>query len=327
MIRAFGVADVRAAEAVRLAQVPEGALMQRAASGLAATCLLLLRERRGRVSGARALLLVGAGNNGGDALWAGQRLAARGVQVVAVTLSASVHSEGLAALRSAGGRVRTAPRPGDGWPDATDPAGPALAGPVPGGPVRGGRASGDPVLTDADLTGTDLIIDGIVGLGGAPGLREPAAGLVARLLGDGGTGGAAEVRRPLVVAVDLPSGVDPDEGSTPAPHVRADVTVTFGAAKPCLLLPPASRAAGRVIEVDIGLRDLLPAAAAVERLEAADVAARWPVPGPGSDKYRRGVVGVVAGSAAYTGAAVLACGGALRAGAGMVRYVGPGPAA
>ena len=60
----------------------------------------------------------------------------------------------------------------------------------------------------------------------------------------------------------------------------------------------------------------------VVALEAADVADAWPFPGPGDDKYSRGVLGVVAGSAPYPGAAVLCVGGALRAGAGMVRFVG-----
>lgn len=55
----------------------------------------------------------------------------------------------------------------------------------------------------------------------------------------------------------------------------------------------------------------------------ADVAERWPVPDAGADKYSRGTVGIVAGSEAYPGAAVLAVSGAARAGAGMVRYVGP----
>jgi ADP-dependent NAD(P)H-hydrate dehydratase / NAD(P)H-hydrate epimerase len=301
MIGAFWVADVRAAEQIRLAQVPDGALMQRAAAGLAATCLRLLRERRGRVAGSAVLMLVGAGNNGGDALWAGARLAARGVRVTAALLAGQVHAEGLAALRAAGGRVI------------------AL------------ESVHDHAIVH-DHGGVELVLDGIVGLGGSPGLREPAASVVAQLgIGstssrdrDGDPGGG---RRPVVVAVDLPSGVAPDSGETPAPHVVADVTVTFGAAKPCLLLPPASRAAGRVVEVDLGLGPLLPARAAVERLRGADLAAAWPVPGPDDDKYRRGVVGVVAGSPAYTGAAVLVCAGALRAGTGMVRYTGPGPAA
>jgi hydroxyethylthiazole kinase-like uncharacterized protein yjeF len=325
MIRAFGVAQVRAAEGVRLAQVPEGALMQRAAAGLAATCLQVLRNRRGRVAGARALLLVGGGNNGGDALWAGQRLAVRGARVIAVPVARAVHLEGLNALRAAGGRVLGVeeflaeyaahdPRDRSELHDHHELH-------DHGGVEGAGGTAG---------WGFDLVVDGIVGLGGSPGLREPAAGLVARLrpkAGSGRTSGSGEVAgSPVVVSVDLPSGVDPDTGETPAPHVVADITVTFGAAKPCLLVPPASRAAGQVVEVDIGLGPLLPATAAVERLEGEDAAALWRVPGPQDDKYRRGVVGVVAGSAAYPGAAVLACAGALRAGAGMVRYAGPPPA-
>src|SRR5215212_10678600 len=102
--RAWRVADVRAAEDDLLARTPPGALMQRAAAGPAAACLRELR-RRGRVPGRRAVLLVGAGNNGGDALWAGARLASRGVAVDAVQLGPTVHAEGLAGLRAAGGRL------------------------------------------------------------------------------------------------------------------------------------------------------------------------------------------------------------------------------
>ncbi|WP_084078058.1 NAD(P)H-hydrate dehydratase [Demequina sp. NBRC 110057] len=56
---------------------------------------------------------------------------------------------------------------------------------------------------------------------------------------------------------------------------------------------------------------------------ADQVRERWAVPGAGDDKYSRGVVGVIAGSEAYPGAAALVVSGAARAGAGMVRYVGP----
>jgi hydroxyethylthiazole kinase-like uncharacterized protein yjeF len=282
-LRAWSVADVRAAEQQLLSRTAPGVLMQRAAAGLAAVCAGELRARRGRVAGSRVVLLVGSGNNGGDALWTGARLARRGVRVDAVRLGPRLHPEGLAALLAAGGRE-----------------------------VESGQAR--------DLLAVaDLVVDGIVGLGASPGLREPAADVVAALPP------ASAPRRPVVVAVDLPSGVDPDTGETPGAHVVADVTVTFGVPKPCLLLPPADRAAGRVEVVDIGLLDgpLLPPRPAVERLTAAAAGALWPVPSESSDKYRRGVVGVVAGSPAYTGAAVLAVGGALRAGAGMVRYVGP----
>lgn len=307
MLRAWTVADVRAAEAVRLGQVPDGALMQRAAAGLAAVCAGVLRDVAGGVSGRRVALLVGAGNNGGDALWAGERLARRGARVDAVLCAPSVHAEGLAALLRAGGRVLDAAGARDGA-DGVD----GVDG-VDGADGAGAAAA-------RVLAAAHVVVDGLVGLGGSPGLRAPADGFVAGLRPSSAGG-------PAVVAVDLPSGVAPDSGRTPGPHVRADVTVTFGAAKPCLLLPPASRAAGRVLEVDIGLGPLLPDVAAVERLTGRDAAALWPVPGADTDKYRRGVVGVVAGSAAYPGAAVLAVAGALRAGAGMVRFTGPQHAA
>ncbi len=61
----------------------------------------------------------------------------------------------------------------------------------------------------------------------------------------------------------------------------------------------------------------------METVDAAWVAARWPVPAPHADKYARGVVGIVAGSEAYPGAAVLACSGSMLAGVGVVHYVGP----
>ena len=100
------------------------------------------------------------------------------------------------------------------------------------------------------------------------------------------------------------------------------MTVTFGALKPGLLVDPGSRHAGVVELVDIGLAERCRAEPSVVALEAADVADAWPFPGPGDDKYSRGVLGVVAGSAPYPGAAVLCVGGALGPGAGMVRFVG-----
>ncbi|MFF7532497.1 NAD(P)H-hydrate dehydratase [Streptomyces bobili] len=272
MRTAYCVDTVRAAERDLMARLPEGALMQRAAAGLAAACADLM----GRVYGRRVVLLVGSGDNGGDALYAGARLARRGAGVTAVPLSPGrTHAGGLAALRRAGGRT-VAPE------DAA-------------GPIR--RA--------------DVVLDGIVGIGGRGGLREDAARLAA--LADGS--------RAAVVAVDLPSGVEADTGEVRGAAVRADLTVTFGTHKPGLLVDPAREYAGSVRLVDIGLD--LPGEPELEALQHADVARLLPVPGAESDKYRRGVVGIAAGSARYPGAAVLAVAGALRGGAGAVRYVGP----
>ena len=107
------------------------------------------------------------------------------------------------------------------------------------------------------------------------------------------------------------------------PRSSADVTVTFGTWKTGLLIDPGAARAGLAYLVDIGLAAHLPAPAAAA-YGAADVAALLPRPGRESDKYRRGVLGIVAGSDRFTGAAALAVGGALRGGAGMVRLVTAG---
>ncbi|MFH8219940.1 NAD(P)H-hydrate dehydratase [Streptomyces sp. NPDC018057] len=271
---AYSVETVRTAERALMARLPEGALMQRAAAGLAAACADLL----GRVYGSRVVLLVGSGDNGGDALYAGARLARRGAGVTAVELAPGrTHPGGLAALRRAGGTVV--------------------------------RAEAGPAAVDR----ADLVVDGIVGIGGKGGLRPEAVPLA----------GHAARARAAVVAVDLPSGVEADSGEVRGAAVRAGLTVTFGTHKPGLLVDPAREYAGTVRLVDIGLGAELPAAPELEALQHADVAALLPRPAAESDKYRRGVVGVAAGSARYPGAAVLAVSGALRGGAGAVRYVGP----
>ncbi len=124
-----------------------------------------------------------------------------------------------------------------------------------------------------------------------------------------------------MVAVDLPSGVDADTGRVEGEAVRADATVCFGTGKPGLFVDPGAGYAGRVVAADIGLGPDLPAPE-LEAFDDADVAALLPAPGRDDDKYRRGVLGVAAGSDAYPGAAVLCTGGALRTGTGMVRYLG-----
>jgi hydroxyethylthiazole kinase-like uncharacterized protein yjeF len=249
--------------------------MRRASVGLSRRCALLLSDR-GPVYGSRVLLLVGAGNNGGDALYAGADLARRGADVGALLLSPDrAHAGGLADLRAAGGTATTD-------------------------------------LDAALRRPPALVVDGIVGIGGSGGLREPAAAAVDRATAGG----------PTVVAVDVPSGIEVDTGDVRGPAVTADVTVTFGCLKPGLVVGPAAPQAGQVELVDIGLGPWLRADPALRVPEHADVAGWWPRLGSASEKYSRGVVGVATGSATYPGAAVLSTGGALVGPAGLVRYAG-----
>ncbi|MGP3914838.1 NAD(P)H-hydrate dehydratase [Nonomuraea sp. 10N515B] len=268
MRTAYTADQIRAAEQVLMAKLPPGTLMQRAAAGLAAVCADLL----GSVYGKRVVLLVGSGDNGGDALYAGERLARRGAWVGAILAGSRTHQAGLAAFQEGGGRV----------------------------------------VDLAALDRADLIVDGLVGIGASGGLREPYRELVQE----------ANAARGPIVAVDVPSGVDASTGQVQGTAVRARVTVTMGAYKTGLLVDPGADCAGRVELVDIGLGSYLPDPD-VAALTDGDVDVLLPRPGKESDKYRRGVLGVAAGSDLYTGAAVLAVGGALRAGAGMVRYAGP----
>ncbi len=254
-----------------MASLPEGALMQRAAAGLAYAVIGHLRGRGlGGAYGKRVVLLVGSGDNGGDALYAGALLARRGARVEAWLLSDRAHAGGLAALRAAGGSV----------------------------------SSG---VVSTSTGAFDVVVDGIVGIGGKPGLRPDAEEALALLAGI------------PVVSVDTPSGVCVDTGQVDGAHVTADLTVTFGTYKPCHLLDPAASACGTVQLVDIGLDLPTPV---IESLEAADVAALMPRPAPDVHKYSRGVVGLRVGSATYPGAALLAVSGANTGLAGMVRYVG-----
>jgi len=166
------------------------------------------------------------------------------------------------------------------------------------------RSAGGRVLGKVPAA-TDLVIDGVVGISASGPLRTPAAEMFA----------AVDAAGIPVVAVDIPSGVDVHTGAISGPAVHAAVTVTFGGRKPVHALADC----GRVELIDIGLD--LPDPGLLG-MEAADVAALWPRPGPSDDKYTQGVVGVAAGSAAYPGAAILCTGAAVAATSGMKRYAG-----
>jgi NAD(P)H-hydrate repair Nnr-like enzyme with NAD(P)H-hydrate dehydratase domain/NAD(P)H-hydrate repair Nnr-like enzyme with NAD(P)H-hydrate epimerase domain len=146
----------------------------------------------------------------------------------------------------------------------------------------------------------DLVIDGMLGIGGRPYETRPEW---------------ASLLDAPVLAVDVPSGVDADTGAVGAWAVRADATVTFGTLKPGLVVGAGAEHAGLVEVAPIGMAG----DGTVWVLDAEDVAEAVRAPESETDKYRRGVVGIVAGSAAFPGAAALACRGAQRAGCGYVR--------
>ncbi|MGV9710574.1 NAD(P)H-hydrate dehydratase [Gordonia sp. NPDC003424] len=262
---------VRDAERASGDLLANGTLMARASAGVAHVVGRYL-SRTGGCYGRRVGLVIGAGDNGGDALYAGALLGRRGVACQAVLLAPDkAHPGGLGAFRRSGGRVV------------------------------------------ADLrAGLDAVIDGVVGIGGRGPLRPNAAAVFGGLT-------PADAGGPVIVAVDLPSGVDADTGEIHDPSVHADLTVTFGVHRNAHLL--AAPRCGRTELIDIGI-DVPDVDPPLLSLTDDEVAALWPLPGPTDDKYTQGVVGVIAGSARYPGAAILASGAAVAATSGMTRYVG-----
>lgn len=285
----FSGSAVREAEQPQLEQGRGPALMALAAHGLAMRCRRVLRERRGRISGSRAVLLAGKGSNGGDGLWAAAALRRAGVQVTVIPTAGALHEEGASALRAAGGAVT---------PWSLD------------------REHLDEALGLA--LAADLVIDAVLGTGGSGGLREPlddlARSVTQHLEQAGGRG-------PRIVAVDLPSGLGADGGALEGPVLPAHCTVTFAAAKTAQLTAPGDRLCGELEVVPIGVEDHLAPPSAL-RLEDGDLDALWPRPEARDHKYTRGVVGIVAGSQDYPGAALMTVRAALAAGTGMVRHLG-----
>lgn len=232
--------------------------------------------------GLRVALVCGKGNNGGDGWAAARRVRDAGAQpwVVAVQGIDVEMSAEAAANRDRYLR-------------------------------EGGRATGAGGLQEA-LRWCDVAVDCLLGTG-ATGEPRGDVGVAVGAL-------AVEYRPDVVVACDIPTGVQGDDGVVPGSAVRADLTVTFGGLKRGLLLHPGRGYAGRVVVGNLGSRYRPPTPA------WAALTARGAAPQPlaaDDDKRSRGVVLVVGGSVGMVGAAILTAAGALGAGAGLVTLAVP----
>lgn len=169
----------------------------------------------------------------------------------------------------------------------------------------------DPDDASAALAGAGVIIDGILGTGvsGAP--REPAASFIGRMNEAG----------PPIVALDVPSGVDPTTGAVPGAVVDAAATIMFGWPKTGPLLQPGRRWCGRLLAVEIGFPPLEPDGYDAQLITPAWAGARLPSRPPDSHKNSVGRVVVAAGRKGVSGAAAIAGRSAMRAGAGYARIV------
>ena len=264
--------------------VPSPALMERAGTHAAEWIHRSIpAARAASPDPCRVLVLAGGGDNGGDARIVARCLRIWGHDVRLLETAADDRSTVLTR-----GHVRA------------EPAGP---------------------LSDDELTAllawADVVVDGMLGTGASGPLRGEVA-RVARLLD---AAGPAAARRPLVVALDVPTGVDADSGTAGEHAVRAAVTVAFGWPKLGCLLFPGRAHAGRVVAVEIGFpeRDADAPSFGWAALDADWARATLPTRDAVTHKNAAGPVLVVAGSDGMAGAAVLAARGALRSGAGYVR--------
>jgi hydroxyethylthiazole kinase-like uncharacterized protein yjeF len=189
-------------------------LMENAAHQIAITARLML----GNVYRKRIVALVGLGNNGGDAAGALRRLAGWGAEVIA---EAVAHSERA--------------RPVLGRELERLSAVPAL--------VRYPLLEERGAIPEFPFPNPDLLIDGLLGFS----TRGAPRGAIATFID-----AANQTARPIL-AVDLPSGLDPDTGRVLGPTIKATVTVTLGCAKPGLLVAEAHGHVGTLVLADIGI--------------------------------------------------------------------------
>jgi NAD(P)H-hydrate epimerase len=274
------------AHAITQCSVPGLLLMENAGRG--ATDVLVRELCGGDVTGARPVIVCGAGNNGGDGLVVARHLLVRGASPIVffagdadrMTDDARANFE---AWRGLGGEIQWLP---------------------PGTPLS---------TLERALEGGQVVVDALFGTG----LDRPVEGWLARVIE------AINGSRGERFAIDLPSGLDTDTGAALGVAVEASVTATFAHYKLGLLTPNGASLAGRVHVIDIGVPSGLVAhvGGSAQRLEAHDVPgliARRP---PGAHKTSAGHVAVVAGSHGRIGAPQLSARGALRAGAGVATIV------
>lgn len=240
----------------------------------------------GEAAGKRVLVFAGKGNNGGDGFAAARHLANWGAEVEVLLFAPKKYLSGDALINFS-----------------------IIIN--MGIPVHDVLTSEDLEMVKSRLAGASLIIDAILGTG----IKGPVSGILrdaVLLINNSGI---------PVLSVDIPSGVNGDNGRVCGDAVRADITVTFGLPKRGHFLFPGAEHTGKLLVEDIGIPKRV-----IEQYEdiTGELITRSRIAGLITKRKRdvhKGTFGRVfflAGSAGYTGAAFLACQGALRSGSGLV---------
>jgi NAD(P)H-hydrate epimerase len=282
-------AEMRAADkhAIERAGVASLDLMERAGLGLA-------RVVADAAGDGPIRIVIGKGNNGGDGLVAARLLREEGrdVDVLAV-----------------------------GNPDELRGDAQANLDRLPGAPPLD--------FEPARLEGSAAIVDAMLGTGFEGEPREPIAGAIAAIdavrRAAGGAGASGASAQPVVIACDVPSGVNASTGEVSGAAVEAGVTATFHGPKVGLYVEPGKTCSGRVEVVEIGIPRSAPAPAAAGLISERALALVPPRERSGN-KFTSGTVVVAGGARGLTGAPTMAALSAMRTGAGYVQLAVPEPA-
>ncbi len=239
------------------------------------------------LAGLRAVVLCGPGNNGGDGLVAARHLADHGAKV-------SVFQVGRPPSNDAKIMLLVERRV----------------------PIR--RLEEGIAPLSAWLETADLVVDALLGTG----RRRPIVGLMAEVLA---MVGASRRRGLKIAAMDLPSGLAADTGEIDPATLPTDVTVTLGAPKRGLFLPPGGALVGEIAVVDIGIPSSLTDPLSVDLIDRALIRTLVPSRPAAGHKGTFGRLFVAGGSSRYFGAPWLSAMAAIRVGAGLVGLAVPAP--
>src|SRR5258706_639335 len=265
--------------------VPSLTLMERAGAGIAQAIL----ERFSANAKKGVLIVAGKGNNGGDGFVVARLLKKKRIPCEVALLArqdelSTDAAHNLRAFLKLKGKVTEI-------------------------------AAGKLDLLNQKLSKNRLIVDAILGTG----MRNDVRGLFADAITLINAAGLP------IVAVDIPSGLDSDNGTPLGVAVQAEMTVALGYPKLGEVIYPGLNFVNDLVVVDIGidpraLATLAPRTVLLEREEIG-----WLVPRRAADSHKGtyGHLVVIAGSRGKTGAAILACRAAMRAGAGLVTLAAP----
>lgn len=229
------------------------------------------------------LILCGPGNNGGDGFVIARHLAVNGRRVAIVTSTVPNAYRADAAIN-----LKSASKLG----------------------IRIAAASN---MSDSEIeeavSGSSIVIDALLGTGttGAP------RGEVLRLV-------SVSLKSKKVVAVDIPTGVDADTGEIAGISLKAELTISFSAAKNGLYITPGASFAGEIVLCHIGIAPelVLPRTPSLSIINRKDLNHFIPTLSLEAHKGSRGALLIIGGSDNYRGAPLLAALGALRSGCGLV---------